>query len=442
MPVLIATILYWLRIVRQPIDPRLKRRHLGGFLIVALGIGLARLWDAQRPVGQLSGQFWGEVLGVLAVYSMCWSLLLATRSRLLEPWFGGLDRMYVWHRRAGVAGFLLLIPHVVVVGSVQVQTASQLGNILGVLSLAGVLLLVAVSLPRVGRLIRLHYEPWLRLHRITGLFVAAAIVHGALVDPMLKASAQLRVAYHVVGLIGLLAYVYQELIAGLAARPAAYIVRRVERLADETLDVTLAAVAAPIAVRPGQFLFVGFGGTDAWQRHPFSVAGIAADGTLRLSIRALGDYTRTLYERLEPGVPARVVGPYGMFDYTLGGKRQIWIAAGIGVAPSLSWLRQPGGLGDRRIDFFYSVRRREDALYLDEIQAAAAREPGLRLQLIVTIEQDRLTIEQLRGQAAGPLASTHVFMCGPLAMTEGFARGLRGAGVPRDQIHFEHFNFR
>jgi len=236
--------------------------------------------------------------------------------------------------------------------------------------------------------------------------------------------------------------VYQELVARLIARPGAYVVRQVERLAGETLDVTLDAVTAPIAVRPGQFLFVSFGGADAWQRHPFSVAGVAADGSLRLSIRALGDYTRALYARLEAGAAARISGPYGLFDYTLGGARQVWIAAGSGVAPFLSWLRQPAGLAGRSIDFYYSVRTQADALYLDEIQAVAAREPGLRVHLIVTTTQGRLTVEQIQRDTIGRLIDTHVFLCGPLAMTESFTRGLHAVGVPRDQIHSEHFAFR
>ncbi len=445
MPLLIAAVVYWVRVLRQPIDPRLKRRHVGGFLIMALGVMLVVLWVHQRS-GPATGWFWGEVLGVLAVYVLCWSLVLATRLRALEPWFGGLDRMYLWHRRTAIVGFLLLVPHVVLIRTAASpaagQSVSQIGNALGVLALFGLSALVIISLSRVAHLVHLAYEPWLLIHRTTGLFVAAAVVHGALVDPLLQASAPLQVTYLIIGGIGLLAYVYQELVARLIARPGAYVVRQVARLGSDTLDVTLAAVTAPLAVRPGQFLFVSFGGADVWQRHPFSVAGVGADGSLRLSIRALGDYTRALYARLEAGAPARISGPYGRFDYTLGGARQVWIAAGSGVAPFLSWLRQPAGLAGWSIDFYYSAPTLADALYLDEIQAVAAREPGLRVHLIVTTTQGRLTIEQIQRHTIGRLADTHVFLCGPLAMTESFTRGLRAAGVPRDQIHAEHFTFR
>ncbi len=441
MHALIAVALYWARVVRRPIDARLKWRRIGGFLIIALGAALVRLWVNPKALPS-NGLFWSEVLGVLAVYAFCWSLVLATRVRALEPWFGGLDRMYLWHRRTAIAGFLLLVAHVVLATTAGNRGVSRVGDALGVLALVGLSALVAVSLARIARLIRLAYEPWLLTHRAIGLFVAAAVVHGALVDPLLRASALLRVTYLAMGALGLLAYAYQELVARLVDRPAAYVVRRVERLAGETLDVTLAAVAAPFTARPGQFLLVSFGGADPSQRHPFSVAGVADDGSLRLSIQALGDYTHALYARLEAGTPARVSGPYGLFDYTLGGTRQVWIAAGGGVAPFLGWLRQPDGLAGRSIDFYYSVRAPADALYLDEIQAAATRAPGLRVHLIVTSKQGRLTVAHVQRHTTSRLADTHVFLCGPPAMTDSFARGLRRVDVPRDQVHFEHFAFR
>ena len=46
--------------------------------------------------------------------------------------------------------------------------------------------------------------------------LAAAVVHGLLVDPVLKVSAPLKTAYLVVGGIGIAAYVYRELFARFA----------------------------------------------------------------------------------------------------------------------------------------------------------------------------------------------------------------------------------
>lgn len=65
----------------------------------------------------------------------------------------------------------------------------------------------------VRRLARISHERWLTGHRLTGLFVAAAVAHGAIVDPALKASTSLRVAFLLIGGVGIVAYVYRELLA-------------------------------------------------------------------------------------------------------------------------------------------------------------------------------------------------------------------------------------
>ena len=60
---------------------------------------------------------------------------------------------------------------------------------------------------------RVSYERWLTAHRLTGLFVALAVAHGAIVDPVLHSSDLLRIAFLVIGCTGVAAYLYRELLA-------------------------------------------------------------------------------------------------------------------------------------------------------------------------------------------------------------------------------------
>jgi len=90
-------------------------------------------------------------------------------------------------------------------------------------------------------------------------------------------------------------------------------------------------------------------------------------------------FTHDLHTGLQAGAHARIDGGYGMFDYKSGGSRQVWIAGGIGVTPFLSWVRDFGGSLDFEIDFFYTVRSPDEALFLDEFQAAARRYSSFHL---------------------------------------------------------------
>jgi predicted ferric reductase len=441
MPVLVA-ILYWIRILRRPMDARLKRRYVGEFAIGFGAAALITLWINVRPRGFENSYFWGELTGVMAIYLYSWTLLLATRARWLEPLFGGLDRMYLWHKRSAIAASMLLFPHALITGSAPHKTANQTGLTLGVVSLLGLLVLVIVSIPRAGRILRLPYERWLFLHRVTGLFVVIGVIHGLSIDQIIGASLLLKLVYSAIGAVGIGAYTYSETLMRRRIPKADYTIATVSRPADEIVELTLTPTGPGVRPQAGQFIFLSIGGDDAWREHPFSVAGTTPDGGLRLSIRALGRDTRRMHARLEPGLPAIVTGPYGMFDLTLGGPRQLWIAGGIGVVPFLSWLQALTPDDGHSIDLFYSVPTEADALYLPELRAAGLRLPAVRIHPIFTRTQGHLTGATLAAQIAPLTLDEHVFLCGPTPMVEDLTRDLHRQGTPREYLHFEHFSFR
>jgi predicted ferric reductase len=278
-------------------------------------------------------------------------------------------------------------------------------------------------------------------HRLTGLFVIVALVHGAIVDPVLHHSVLLRVAFVIVGVTGTIAYVYRELFARYVVPIYDYTVADVRRPNQTALAVTLTPVHKRLTFAPGQFVAIALGGSGGWQRHPFSVSSSPRDPDLELTIKATGDYTRDLYHQLRPGIPAKVAGPFGGFDYRQGGDDQIWIAGGIGVTPFLSWIRSIDGTFDRRVDFFYSVARPEDAVDLDDIRAVADRHPSLRVHLVCTDTDGKLTPEGVMRQGTTDLRPW-VYMCGPAPMMKSFSAGLRKLGVPASHIRWEQFDVR
>jgi predicted ferric reductase len=94
---------------------------------------------------------------------------------------------------------------------------------------------------------------------------------------------------------------------------------------------------------------------------------------LRLTIKASGDFTRHLFANLKAGTSAVVEGAYGMFNYKTGGEKQIWVAGGIGVTPFLSFLRDLKTDLAHRCGFLLHSATPEEAVFVDEIEAIAAR---------------------------------------------------------------------
>jgi len=424
---------------------------LGGAVLVVVAGGNVVLWLLARPPNQPTGRYLGELCGAEAVLLLSCALVLATVLPPIERAFSGLDRVAVWHRQVATIAVLLLVPHRVLVASAADPYATTLGSGIGVVALLGLVVLSVWALaPKlraarwpgpIGRLARAGYERWLTVHRLTGLFVIAAVVHGALVAPALHASTLLRVTYLVVGGMGAVAYAYRELLARFVIPAHDYTVSDVRRPNETTTEVSLEPVRDPLAFVPGQFVVLSFGGSAAWQRHPFSVASAPSERRLDVSIRAVGDYTRDLHDKLRPGTPAKAVGPFGGFDYRRGGHDQIWIAGGIGITPFMSWIRSLDSSFDRRVAFYYSVRRQADALYLDEIDAATRRHPTLRVTVIETDNDGLLTAEKATNSDADG-TDLWVFMCGPPPMTAALAKGFRALGVPASRVRWEQFDIR
>ena len=57
----------------------------------------------------------GMTLGSVVIVLMSFSLFLSTRPKWAEPYFGGLDKMYMTHRHTSTSAFLLMFVHLLTV---------------------------------------------------------------------------------------------------------------------------------------------------------------------------------------------------------------------------------------------------------------------------------------------------------------------------------------
>lgn len=442
--------------------PQFVAREAGPALIVVLAIALAALWALARPSGEPTGSYAGQWLGAEAILLLSIALVLISTLPWVEVWFDGIDRAAIWHRRVAITGLTLLLPHILLSSN---PDGTTLGGPLGVIGVVGMLALVlwavlprwqsvvprplrglvvaARDAPGVSHVRALFggYERWRMLHRTTGLFVAAGFAHGVLDGTPFDDSALLRWSYVAIGGVGLAFYVYRELLARFFLSLHDYEVAAVRALDAGLTEITLKPIGRHMSFVPGQFAMIYLEGKDGWHRHPFTITSAPREGIVRVTVKALGDYTTNLRETVEPGMPAVIGGPHGRFDHRKGGERQVWIAGGVGVAPFLSWLR---ALDEHpltgRVDFFYTSVG--EPPFAGEIRAIAERQPGLAVHLVDSGVAGRLTTAAVLAAADGDLRTLSVFMCGPQGMLRSFQTELRLAGVPGRRIHREHFDWR
>ena len=427
----------------------MHKRQPGNLVITGLVLLNVVLWLACVPLpndvaSPYALSYGAEVFSSTAVILIALALVLSARPRFLEPYFGGLDKMYQTHKQLAVLAFLLLAAHFVLIPDSGLPIV---GKPLGVVALVGLIVLalitVAPRLPLISRILYLPYHRWRISHKFLGLFFVIGVAHYLHVDTL---SAQTLPGHYmlVFAFIGMLAYGYKQLLARFLEPYRPYVVETVNRLNGTCVEVSLKPTGRRLDFKAGQFVFVYFAGDPRLREpHPFTVSSSPREDSLRLTIKAAGDWTHHLVRYLKPGSATAVYGGFGMFDYKAGGADQIWIAGGIGVTPFLSWIRDlVGGRPGVYVDFFWGVRSAEDAVFLDEFKAVAERHDNFRVFARYAVRDGSMSVDQIVETTRGNLADKHIYMCGPIGMMESFAARLKRMGVPAGQIRYEEFNFR
>src|SRR5437588_1618199 len=134
---------------------RFVQQQIGGEVIVGLALTNVVLWVLLRPPGVQWTMYLGEIFATTAIVLLSCSLVLATRASFLERFFGGLDRMYLWHRWSAVTGVVLLPLHDALVTSAPDPNLNELGSVLGQVALIGLVVLVLWALaPRLPAVMR------------------------------------------------------------------------------------------------------------------------------------------------------------------------------------------------------------------------------------------------------------------------------------------------
>jgi predicted ferric reductase len=443
-----------------------SRQSFASAAIAAVLIGNAAtivwLWAAGGADG--IGYHWGSLdaalIGVgrltalLAGYAALIQVLLLARLPFLER-AAGFDRLTVWHRWNGFAVIGLVLAHVVfsVWGyagqdrhsflreywnwlTVPQPASPYPGMITATVGTALLLAVVVTSLVMVRR--RLSYEWWYAVHLTAYAGIALAWFH------MIPDGNELvidRVAadyWRALFACTLALVLYYRLV-----RPLVRALRfdlRVAEVRQEAPGVVSLRLAGRglerLGARPGQFFFWRFLTGGFWYtQHPFSLSE-APGGTLRITVKALGDHTAKI-GAVPVGTRVLAEGPFGVFTAAARVREKtLLMAGGIGITPVRALLEELDG----DVVVLYRVVSSAEIVFGGELDRLAA---GARIEYVVGDHRDPaarglLSVEHLQ-ELVPDLAERDVYLCGPPGLVDRIVPNLRRAGVPGGQLHVERF---
>lgn len=401
------------------------------------------LWASTTSVPQGPPEVilrWVSVLFALVGFTtFTANLVLVARLGSLERLFGGLDRLYFFHRALSVVTVSLLTIHGVLIGLSLWQASSLLGMrtkvVWGVVALVALLSGVGASF-----FVRMSHEAFVWLQRGLGVVFGAGAIHALVFTGSITIGPAIRWYLVAIAFVGGAAFLYRSVAAAITLPWVRYRVDAVRRLDPQTAEIRLAPLGEPMSYRAGQFAFLSIvGGHVSREPHPYSIVSAPDEPKLRFLVKALGDYTTKLQE-LEPGCEARVEGPYGGFwDEGASSPRQVWIAGGVGVAPFVAMARSLD-IGRQDVDLYYCTEGPEQAHLIDELFGVADTNPKLRVIPVRRASLGRIDAEDIEG-ASRDIADKEIFICGPPRMMRNLADQFVALGAKRSRIHFEDFSF-
>ncbi len=368
----------------------------------------------------------GELAGLEGITYMAASLLISARLGFVDRLFGGLDKAYAVHSTFGQMSLIFLLAHPVLLLGRYAQTVSDYAKFLwisgwlekdaGVVALYSLIAGVSAAL-----FFRFRYELWKMLHKLMYPIFLVGAYHSLFISSSFTSSPIARAYVVSMSATGAVSGLYAVLREYFAGRDA--LVSGVRKISNGIHEVEF---DIKLDFKPGQFVFVKFlrKGMNEW--HPFSIVSRPGEN-LRIAVKSVGDFT-SMVGSLGKGDRAKVDGPYGGFTPDKGGRKQLWIAGGIGVTPFVSMSHSA-----KDVVMYYSVRTKGDLIYLGVLKK------NVKVVPVVTSKDGRLTAERIASEVPD-FRERVVYLCGPPGMMRSLEKGLRKLGART--FVYERFGMR
>lgn len=418
-----------------------------------------------------------KIASLSATILFCWSMILSSRSRIIEKLSNGLDSVYKTHAWVGASGFIIVFLHPFFLALDKLPDIGRfasffalkewsnfyfIGTNMGIIALVSLVILIYLSSD-----MRIPYHVWKATHKLMTVFFGAVIAHVVLVDADIANYPVLAVWMYAWMSVAFVCGIYMLFGYRWIGHINTYEVESIEKF-QGSQEIWLKPKHKSLVYKPSQFVFASFLQDNlSSEPHPFSIANAPSeDGRIKFGIKQLGDYTRSL-RYLKEGSSVVLHGPYGTFSdkFLRGNKDCIFIGGGIGITPFLGmWdmaLHTPDRGDDHipsnvwkspRVNLFYVVNNEEEATFDNDIKGVCLKSKycgfghhqtrGHHYELYIKNQNASYISAQYIKDQVGDVSNKYIFICGPEAMKTSLITQFKQLGVKNSSIITEDFTFR
>jgi predicted ferric reductase len=421
--------------------------------LVGIGFGASvGLAITDEPMRQLTAPggvltFLGSLTGLSGTYLALVMVLLVSRLPVVERVLGQ-DGLLRWHRRLSPWPLSLIAAHAVFLTLADAEVArtgplAELGSLIAAypsmliatVALGIMVAIGTVSIYAVRR--RLRRETWWTMHLFMYLALALAFPHEILLGPSFVGHPVTQAVWSAAwtGTAGVV-------LAYRVGLPVARSLRHrlvVEDIYPETPGVVSVILRGRdldrLRISGGQFFQWRFLAPGMWwQAHPFSVSARPRPPYLRLTIKAVGDYSAAVAQ-LRPGTRVAIEGPYGAFTTHARRRQKVaLIAGGIGVTAVRSLLEDLRKSSDPVV--VLRASRAEDLTLSGEVDKLVQSRKG-QLRTIVGTRKE-IRVDDLP-RLIPDLDDRDIYIAGPGGFVHHIRAALEEIGVPGEAIHYEEY---
>jgi len=311
-------------------------------------------------------------------------------------------------------------------------------------ALAGFVLMVAAGVTSYKKArAKMSYETWWMVHILTYAAVAASFMHQVINGQMFVGHPLNRAYWTLLYVLMAAAIIYWRFWVPFYRSMKVNL--KVEKVVVEGPGVVSVIMKGyhldTLNAQGGQFFGWRFLAKGHFlMSHPFSLSAAPTEKHLRITVKDLGDHSRSL-AMIKPGTRVFVEGPYGAF--TAGRSTQphvVLVGGGVGITPVRALMDE--FQGGAQLDVIFRASKEEDLVLKKEMDYLAFNSGGsIRVHYLVGPRKNHPMNAASLKALVPTFADSDIYMCGPEPLCSAVRKAAEDLGVPKNRIHDEAFAF-